>query len=398
MHVALRYGRRMAELDIPEERLRASPPTPQALADPLATIRQALEQPYHFPPLRRALTPGDRVTVVVDEHLPHVGSLLCPVLEHIASAGVQISDITLLCADPASTTQWVEELPEHLEEAQLEVHDPRDRKRLGYLATTRRGRRLYLNRTLIDADQAVVLTGRRYDPLLGYGGAEGALYPALADEETQRQVSRQASLDCPGDGAWPVRQEALEVAWLLGIPFFVQLIESEGDGIAQVLAGTDEASQEGARLLDATWKHTLEAPVDLVIGSLEGDPGRHTFADLARALNRSAEVVKPHGTVVLLSEARPALKSELEPMRLAEEPGFFERLARRPTLEAVPLLRWTQASQHARIYLLSALEDETVEGLSATPLEQVKQVQRLIDESQSCLLLPEAHKRFLRLQ
>src|SRR5690349_23463352 len=39
--------------------------------------------------------------------------------------------------------------------------------------------------TLVDADQLVVLTRRGYDPVLGYGGAEAALYPALSDEETR---------------------------------------------------------------------------------------------------------------------------------------------------------------------------------------------------------------------
>src|SRR5262249_58527419 len=137
--------------------------------------------------LRRALTPDDHVTIVIDERLPRLADLLIPLLEHVSSAGVAPEAITLLCPPTSSRQPWLEELPEAFEEVRLEVHDPKDRRRLSYLATTRKGRRLYLNRSVVDADQVVVLSGRRSDPLLGQGGAAGAIYPALSDEATRRE-------------------------------------------------------------------------------------------------------------------------------------------------------------------------------------------------------------------
>ena len=97
-------------------------------------------------------------------------------LDVLAERGV---NVTLLCEPSASQQPWLTDLPDAFEEVRLEVHDPKDRKKLAYLATTRKGRRLYLNRTAVDADQLVVLGRRTYDPLLGYSGAAGALYPAL---------------------------------------------------------------------------------------------------------------------------------------------------------------------------------------------------------------------------
>jgi hypothetical protein len=58
----------------------------------------------------------------------------------------------------------------------------------------------------------------------------------------------------------------------------------------------------------------------------------------------------------------------------------------------VPALRWASATAAARVYLLSGLPGETVEELSATPLEDAGQVQRLIDAGGSCLFLGDAHK------
>src|SRR5262249_7774663 len=151
-----------------------------------------------------------------------------------------------------------------------EVHDPADRQHLSYLATTRNGRRLYLNRTAVDADQLVVLAHRGYDPLLGYAGAEGALYPALSDEATRQEMRGRRSLAAPGSKPWPARQGAAEVAWLLGAPFLVQVIEGAGEDLVHVVAGLAETSGEGQRLLDLQWRVTVDQLADTVVASITG--------------------------------------------------------------------------------------------------------------------------------
>src|SRR5262245_35344160 len=154
MHVGIGYGRERLELDVPAERLVGThrhPPAP-LLPDPAEAVRRALEEPLGFPALRRALTPDDHVAVVVDERLAGLASLVAPVLEHLASAGVRPEAVTLLCPAPAASQPWVEELPDDFQDVRVEVHDPADRKRLSYLATTRGRRRVYLNRTAVDAD------------------------------------------------------------------------------------------------------------------------------------------------------------------------------------------------------------------------------------------------------
>src|SRR5207244_7724260 len=124
---------------------------------------------------------------------------------------------------------WVNDLAETMSDLQTEVHQPNDRKKLSYLAATKDGRRIYLNRSLVDADQSIVLSARGYDPLLGYAGAEGAIYPAMADADTIRGLVPKVSPQTSPDGDWPEHDEAAEVAWLLGSPFFVQVIEGAGD-------------------------------------------------------------------------------------------------------------------------------------------------------------------------
>ncbi|MBY0522150.1 MAG: lactate racemase domain-containing protein [Gemmataceae bacterium] len=392
MKIGIDYGRERVELDVPDGvRIEARQPPPEPLSDPAAAVRAALETPHEYPALRQALTPDDHVAIIVDDRLPRVVELLTPILEHLVSAQVELAAVTVVCASSANQG-WVDDLPEAFEEIHVEIHDAADRRKLSYLATTKHGRRLYLNRTVVDADQIVVLAARGYDPLLGYSGAEGAIYPAFSDEATRKEMHGRLSLTTPGDAHAPVRQEAAEAAWLMGAPFLVQIIPGAGDRIAHIVAGSLGSSSEGQRLLDARWRISVPEPVQTIIASLSGDPAWHDFADLARAAATAARAVQPGGRIVLLSRATPALGPGAALLRQTEDPGqALELLEKEPPLDRAAAVQWASAAQKARIYLLSGLPTETAEELYATPLERAEQVQRLLGRDGSVLLLPDAH-------
>jgi nickel-dependent lactate racemase len=395
MRVGINYGRDHLDLEVREGSLvgvRRQPPAPP-LADPAGAVRAALEAPLGFPPLRRALTPEDHVAIVVDEHLPHLATLLTPLLVHLTDASIAPEAITLVCPPSSSRQDWLDDLPEEFGEVRVEVHAPGNRRRLSYLATTRQGRRLYLNRTVVDADQLVVLTGRGYDPLHGYGGAEAALYPALSDEETRKGFRTKLSLEVRGETAWPARAEAVEVAWLLGAPFLIQVIEGSGDDLAYVIAGLIDSSVKGQQLLDARWRLTVAEPAHLVVASLSGDPARHDFSDLARALVCASRVVRPSGRIVLLSQANPRLGPAVELLQQAGDPRqALELLRRQQPSDPAAAFQWASAAEGVQVYLLSGLPAATIEELFAVPLEHAGQVQRLLDGAETCLLLEDAHK------
>jgi nickel-dependent lactate racemase len=395
MRIGINYGREHLDVTVREGSLvgvrRAQPAPP--LADPAATVGTALESPHDFPALRLALTPDDHVAIVVEEHLPHFVELLTAVLEHIRRASVAPEAITVLCPQSSAGQPWLEELPDEFQDVHVEVHDPADRRHLSYLATTKHGRRIYLNRTVVDADQVVVLSGWGYDPALGTAGGETALYPALSDQATREETG--------GDGAGEggaikpaaLRREAAEVAWLLGVPFLVQVIEGAGEDIAHVVAGPVDTSAEGERLQEARWRVDVERPADTMIVTLSGDPARHDFADLARALACATRVVQPGGRIVLLSGATPALGPGAELLRQADDPEQALALLREqrpPDLAAARL--WAEAARHAQIYLLSGLPQETAEELFTVPLDHAGQVQRLLDAEGTCLVLEDGHK------
>jgi nickel-dependent lactate racemase len=393
MPILIVSGRQRLELEAASGQRISSIHGPPALRDPGAAVRAALEAPFSYPPLRRALTPEDRVAIVVDEQLPDLAGLLVPILEHIGSANIPAESITLVCPRSSVGTTWIDDLPDEFDGVCVEVHDPADRRRLSYLATTAAGRRLYLNRTVIDADQVVVLTGRRYDPWLGYGGAEGAIFPTLSDTETLKASLRQPHFGPPGREPWPLRQEAIEATWLLGQPFYMQAILAVGNGVARVVAGASDACREGDRQLDDAWRPHIAAAPQTVVAALSGDPRGQTFGEMARALTSAANIVQPGGRIILVSDAPPALPPGTELIRDADDPrAALAALEKSPTPEMVPAMQWARAAGHARVSLLGNLPDETVEELFASPLAGPEQVQRLVSSGGECVVLHDAQR------
>ena len=393
MYVDIVWGQEHLGLDIPTDHLvsvrreAGRPP----LADPGEAVREALEKPHGFPPLRRALTPDDHIAVFVDERIAELPRLLPPVLEHLQAAHIAPAAITLVCASPSTGQAWLDELPEAFEEINIEVHDPAERKKLAYLATTKQGRRIYLNRTVVDADQTVLLTRRGYDGVLGYSGGEGALFPGLADEATQRELQSRITLSAPGGEPWKHKREAAEVAWLLGVPFLVQVIEGRGGTVQHVLGGPVESSGEGERLLDAQWRIEADEPADVVLATVEGDAARQSFDDLARAFVSASRVVKPGGKIVLLAEAAPELGASAALLRQTEEPArALKQLLHDKPADLEAGFNWASAAEKASLYLMSGLGAEVTEELFATPLEHPGQVQKLLQKR--CLFLPDAHR------
>jgi nickel-dependent lactate racemase len=407
MRVTLYYGRERFECDVHSEppgstrRLAVQPPRAplEPVPDIGAAVRAALETPIGFPALRRALTPDDHVTIVVDEQLPRLAELLVPILEHVKQAQVAPSAITLLLpvaevADTSATGRrdWLNALPEPLRGVQCRVHAPGNRKQLSYLATTKGGRRLYLNRAAVDADQVVVLSGRGYDLRLGYSGAEGSLFPAFSDDTTLAQTNNQLSMAAPAETPNSLRREAMEAAWLLGAPFFVQVIPGAGDDIALVLGGPADSCDEGVRQLDLRWRRSVTEPARTVVATVSGDPARQGFNELAAAAGCAARVVQAGGRIILLTAITPHLGPAGEMVRQAESADqALTLLHKHKPADMAAAFLWASAANHARIYLLSGLPADVAEELFALPLDHADQAARLLAEQGTCLILNDAH-------
>ena len=176
MPTRVEFSEERLEFEVPGERIVASWTGPAGLgpADELAAVREAIEQPLDFPPLRQMIVPGDRVTIALDPTIARPQPILEAIGEVLREAGVEPSDLTVLAPSAVRGNLRAEGA---LAGATIAIHDSRDRGQLAYLAATKQGRRIYLNRLLTDADVVIPVGRLGYDPILGYRGPWSAIFP-----------------------------------------------------------------------------------------------------------------------------------------------------------------------------------------------------------------------------
>lgn len=376
----IRFGEDTAKLRLDSQRRvavhrRGDAP---AAADPASLVEAALENPRQFPPLRQALTPDDHVAVAVDPNLADPTPLIAPVIRHIESAGVDTSRITVVVAPHASIT-----VPPGVA---IEVHNPDAKERLAYVATTAGGRRVYLNRTVVEADQAVVLSEVRHDPQGGVTGGPGAIFPTFSDAATRAALL--------GESAAKHAEEAAEVGWLVGLPFFLSAIAGEGGGVAEVIGGPAETHRIARAALRDRWVATIDRRADVAVATLVGPSAKHTTAEFAAALTHASLAVNEGGVLVLLTDAAPDLGEGFALAQQLDDPGEARRRIGSDYADQTAAQLWLRAVQRHRVFVLCRWPEEMVEELFATPLQHAAQVQRLIDASGDCVLLPDANRLF----
>ncbi|QEL18115.1 lactate racemase domain-containing protein [Limnoglobus roseus] len=348
-------------------------------------VRAALEKPFDFEPLRRALTPDDHVVVVVDESLPALAEIVTAVLQHLGTAGVTPEAVTLLTPPKSVGGNWLDDLPDEFADVRTEVHDPADRKKLAYLATSKGGRRLYLNRTLVEAEFTVVVSGRRYDPHHGYAGGESLLFPTLSDDETRTAFQ--------GDAAKESRGEPAEAAYLLGTPFFVQIIE-DGDRVLDVVAGLPTSTAEGIRRQDEFWGVRIDEKPDTVITFVDG---RATFAEMALAVHHASRAVARGGKVAVLAPPVDLVGEGLTLLRHCVDPReALKFVSQAKPADATACRQWATAASRAKLYVAN-VADDTAEELFSTRVGNERELQRLVETSERVLILPNGHRSRVEL-
>jgi nickel-dependent lactate racemase len=356
-------------------------------------LRACLENPTGYPALRLALTPDDHVAIVLDPGVPQLDVLLTVLMEHLAKADIESSAVTLVVADEPTGLGWRELLGSWKDQLELEIHDSCNRDRLSYLAATQKGRRVYINRTVVDADQVVVLARAGYDWSRGFTGATTAIFPALSDQATRQEFAALSESFADGKAAEMFLQEGEESAWLLGAPFFIQVIEGAGDAVAQIVAGASNSLDEGHKQVEAFWSFPEDHEASLVIAQVTGAPERLGLPELAAAAAKAASFVESDGVLAIVFPSRFELDEAMQVVCSASDAvDAVKGLHRQKARDPGAALQWLSAVGRARVYLLSQANSETVEEMLAAPLEKLEQLQKLVDAADSVLVLVDPHK------
>ena len=218
----------------------------------------------------------------------------------------------------------------------------------------------------------------------------------LSNVEALRKTVGQGHQELsPGDER-PLRQLVDEIAWLAGIQFCVQVVASDCGGVLEVLAGSTDAVFKRSRAkLDDNWLVSMPGRVETVVVAVSEDVSGHGWNQIGRAVATARQLVKRGGRIVVLSQLSEEPGEGLRLLRGEEYPENCLQPIRDATpVDLIPATQIVNAAGWARILLLSKLAPELVEELFLYPLEESSEVMRILETSESSVILGAAQHTF----
>lgn len=399
MPASLRYGIDcLLSFELPSEALVADCAAPhgQPLADPARAVAEALAAPHGLPPLARATVPGDRVVLALEPGVPQAGAIVAALVETLLGAGAAPRDITVLRT--ASDVEADAPDPRRLLPAAvgaavgLETHNPDDRAHVSYLAATPKGKPIYLNRLLCDADLVVPIGCLRCPQAVSYHGVYGGLYPTFSDAATLERFRNPSSSDSHSQAHARKRHLVEKVGWLSGVLFVVQVIPGPGDSLLEVLAGeAAEVARVGQQRCERAWSFAVPQRASLVVAAVTGEAAGQTWENVGRALAAALRVVEDDGTIALCTELSAPPGPAVQGLAQADDLRAALRQIRKHKLaDTLPATELAVALARAKVYLLSHLPADQVEELGVAAVSDPADIVRLAGRHASCVLLGDA--------
>lgn len=370
--------------------LRVGPPV-----DPQETTRRVLAKPLEFPALARATVPGDQIVLALEPGVPSAAEVVAAVANYLVEAGTAADHLTILqTPEDAAAGDEPQRLLPHAwrNDVAVEVHSPDTSGKLALLGSSREGRPIHLNRTLLDADLVVPIGCLRHKSSPGYWGRFGGLYPTFSDRKTLDRFHKPPAPEEPIRPAAKTRREVDEVGWLIGTQFTVQVLPGPGESVLDVLAGTlPRVFELGGQRYEAAWSWAVPRPASLVVASLTGRSARQTWENVGRALAAAARVVGEGGAIALCTELEAAPGPAVSSLAGGDDPAAaWRHLRRHPSADSLAAAEVLRALERAKVYLLSRLDESLVEDLGLAAVSDAGDIGRLARRHDSCLVLADA--------
>lgn len=395
MKIVVRYGASQLELgiDAGDDRVVGFWPGQDRTVtlDP-AAFAEAVRAPREFPPLALAVVPGDRVAVALGLAGPAALAAVAELSRVFASA--DLAEFVVVSTNPQPG-----EMPPGVT---WEVHNPDDRTRIAYLATTKDGQRVYLNRSLTDADFVLPVGWLGFDRALGYSGPWSALYPGLSDRET---LTRFRAMVAPPraagtDALPPGLAESSEVGWLIGCQLQVGVLPGSEGRPASVIAGLEAlVRREGVAAVDRNSTFCVADRADVVIVGVRGQGPLATIDELGGALEAATRLVRRGGKIVALSDLDGPFGPATRRLAGVENPkAALTRLrGHEADLDHLAATQIATSLAWADVYLHSRLDPDAVEDLAIIPLGRAEEARKLAGSAASLIAVNDAERTLCRV-
>lgn len=392
--VQLRYGNaEILHCDVAGGRIVAHFEGPESHPDPNSEIARALGTPLDFPALSHAVIADDHVTLALDDNVADPAPIIATVWEHFAPTGLRPENVVVI-QPPSSHSDRLpdprSELPDGVRDKVVwTIHDETDEKKSSYLATSTGGERIYLAKSVVEADVVVTIGQIAFDPLIGYRGTNSVFFPGLSNAEARERAAGQGHRELGPDDERPLRQLVDEIGWLLGTQCSIQVVPSSGGGVSRVLAGAGETVlRAGKSLLKRHWTCPLAERADIVVVAIESVSNADQWEQIGAVLRTARNLVAHGGKVLILSDVNDPPGTGVQLVRDSREPTDAIQPLR--TIAPPDLVTATQlslATDWADIYLLSRLESDLVEDLFMIPVKNQREALRVIEGDASCAFL-----------
>lgn len=306
-----------AELSLPAEAVQTDIRFTNlpALADPVASLRRALDEPTGRPPLSRIVWPGARVALLTGDRMTDLmlGSrdgLGHVILDYLNRAGVRDQDVTLVYAcgthpyrnaDEKIGARLINRVGCYVK------HNSSDDSQLDFVGYTSHGNAVWLNRAVTDADVVIGFGEISPNTHGGWCGGGKMILPGVAGratvEHNHRQLLRRDTPLGLADSN-PLRRDMEEGADLGRLAFKIDVLVNSAQQIVRIYSG-DFRQEHRAALPTAReiWMTRLD-PVDIAV--YHPGTGRDTYfeSSIFLSLDSAFLATKTDGVIVYVVSAQ----------------------------------------------------------------------------------------------
>jgi nickel-dependent lactate racemase len=403
--VQLPYGEGRRVVAVPEQRLAGiyQPRHLPAAADLEAAILSALENPLGGNDLARLASPGRSVAILVDDITRTVPTarILEIFLPYLERLGFELQRITVICAVGAHRGLTEQELERLLGRygGRLRAvnHDADDQEQLVALGRTSLGTEVKINRTFHQADVKLIVCDTEYHQFCGYGGGAKSVLPGISDRASIQTCH--SRFEAPGAEPGrikgnPVREEIEEAGRMAGVDLILNVVLNDKKEVVRVFAGdVFDAFVAGSRVIDEMYRVTVEQRVDTVIVSAGGWPKDINLYQAQKAIESGVRIVRKGGKIVLLAECREGAGSKLFHRWMTQEKDLdtiIRKIREKFILGAHKAFQFARELKWADVFLYSSMDPGLIEKYYMHPLRDFEQIESIVSESESIVILPQA--------
>ena len=325
MLVGMKYGKGEVQVDIPDSNLvsvlELRPVTP--IESPQEAVFQALQEPIDSVPLAQLAKSKKSACVVISDITRPVPNkiILPPILKTLEESGIKRENIVLLVATGIHRPSEGKELEEMVgleivQNYKIVNHFSGELDTHKYLGLTRNGTPVYIDKTYLESDLKITTALIEPHLMAGYSGGRKAICPGISSIETMKVMHGPTILEHPKTTTGviegnPFHEEATEIAQVAGVDFIVNVAIDRKRRLVGVFAGDlVTAHLAGIKFVEKNAKVVLPSPVDVVLTTSAGYPLDATFYQAIKGLVGVMDIVKPGGSIILLSECSEGVGSK----------------------------------------------------------------------------------------